>query len=75
MVKFRPRRCGRKQRMTYEVVAIDVQSRREGEVTREVGFYNPRGGKPSQIFWLLLPRGEAAPSQQKLFATSRDGRN
>nr|YP_009548298.1 ribosomal protein S16 [Bommeria hispida]AYW15119.1 ribosomal protein S16 [Bommeria hispida] len=42
MVKLRLKRYGRKQRMTYRIVAIDAQSRREGKVTREVGFYNPR---------------------------------
>nr|YP_010879054.1 ribosomal protein S16 [Coniogramme japonica]WHE42705.1 ribosomal protein S16 [Coniogramme japonica] len=36
------RRRGRKQRMTYRIVAIDAQSRREGKVIREIGFYNPR---------------------------------
>nr|YP_009547450.1 ribosomal protein S16 [Cheilanthes micropteris]AYW15446.1 ribosomal protein S16 [Cheilanthes micropteris] len=41
MVKLRLKRYGRKQR-TYRIVAIDAQSRREGKVTREVGFYNPR---------------------------------
>nr|YP_010283924.1 ribosomal protein S16 [Paragymnopteris bipinnata var. bipinnata]UAT96833.1 ribosomal protein S16 [Paragymnopteris bipinnata var. bipinnata] len=42
MVKLRLKRYGRKQRMTYRIVAIDAKSRREGKVTREVGFYNPR---------------------------------
>nr|AYW15108.1 ribosomal protein S16 [Cheilanthes bolborrhiza] len=42
MVKLRLKRYGRKQRMTYRIVAIDAQSRREGKVIKEVGFYNPR---------------------------------
>nr|YP_009548732.1 ribosomal protein S16 [Cryptogramma acrostichoides]AYW15707.1 ribosomal protein S16 [Cryptogramma acrostichoides] len=42
MVKLRLKRYGRKQRMTYRIVAINAQSRRDGKVTREIGFYNPR---------------------------------
>nr|YP_009404943.1 ribosomal protein S16 [Lobelia melliana]ASA36928.1 ribosomal protein S16 [Lobelia melliana] len=41
MVKLRLKRCGRKQRATYRIVAIDVRSRREGGDLRKVGFYNP----------------------------------
>lgn len=29
------------QLATYRIVAIDVESRREGRALREVGFYNP----------------------------------
>nr|YP_009425703.1 ribosomal protein S16 [Cystopteris chinensis]ASU94410.1 ribosomal protein S16 [Cystopteris chinensis] len=43
MVKPRLRRHGKKQRVTYRIIAIDSQSRREGEAIKEVGFYNPRG--------------------------------
>nr|AJE61540.1 ribosomal protein S16 [Cystopteris protrusa] len=43
MVKPRLRRHGKKQRVTYRIIAIDTQSRREGEAIKEVGFYNPRG--------------------------------
>nr|YP_010396372.1 ribosomal protein S16 [Holoptelea grandis]QWK47585.1 ribosomal protein S16 [Holoptelea integrifolia]QWK47672.1 ribosomal protein S16 [Holoptelea integrifolia]UQJ74710.1 ribosomal protein S16 [Holoptelea grandis] len=39
MVKLRLKRCGRKQ--IYQIVAIDVQSRREGRDLRKVGFYDP----------------------------------
>nr|YP_011030778.1 ribosomal protein S16 [Hiya brooksiae]WQT71193.1 ribosomal protein S16 [Hiya brooksiae] len=42
MVKPRLRRHGRKQRVTYRIVAINAQSRREGETVKEVGSYNPR---------------------------------
>nr|YP_009427192.1 ribosomal protein S16 [Onoclea sensibilis]ASU95899.1 ribosomal protein S16 [Onoclea sensibilis] len=42
MVKPRLRRHGKKQRVTYRIIAIDTQSRREGEAIREVGFHNPR---------------------------------
>nr|YP_009435029.1 ribosomal protein S16 [Lobelia laxa]ATG25031.1 ribosomal protein S16 [Lobelia laxa] len=41
MVKLRLKRCGRKQRATYRIVAIDVRSRREGRDLRKVGFYDP----------------------------------
>nr|YP_010308066.1 ribosomal protein S16 [Microlepia speluncae]ULU27995.1 ribosomal protein S16 [Microlepia speluncae] len=42
MVKLRLKRHGRKQRVTYRIVAINAQSRREGEAIKEVGSYNPR---------------------------------
>nr|YP_010334762.1 ribosomal protein S16 [Ducrosia anethifolia]UNH91680.1 ribosomal protein S16 [Ducrosia anethifolia] len=41
MVKLRLKRCGRKQRAVYRIVAIDVRSRREGRDLRSVGFYDP----------------------------------
>nr|YP_010118959.1 ribosomal protein S16 [Verbena officinalis]YP_010173983.1 ribosomal protein S16 [Glandularia tenera]YP_010721758.1 ribosomal protein S16 [Verbena brasiliensis]AKZ24346.1 ribosomal protein S16 [Verbena hastata]QQY87217.1 ribosomal protein S16 [Verbena officinalis]QSH89878.1 ribosomal protein S16 [Verbena officinalis]QSJ54648.1 ribosomal protein S16 [Glandularia tenera]UZT28449.1 ribosomal protein S16 [Verbena officinalis] len=41
MVKLRLKRCGRKQRAVYRIVAIDVRSRREGKELRKVGFYDP----------------------------------
>nr|YP_009002240.1 ribosomal protein S16 [Pinguicula ehlersiae]CDL78796.1 ribosomal protein S16 [Pinguicula ehlersiae] len=41
MLKLRLKRCGRKQRAVYRIVAIDVRSRREGKDLRKVGFYNP----------------------------------
>nr|YP_009129762.1 ribosomal protein S16 [Vanilla planifolia]YP_009456215.1 ribosomal protein S16 [Vanilla pompona]AID52218.1 ribosomal protein S16 [Vanilla planifolia]AUJ22499.1 ribosomal protein S16 [Vanilla pompona]QII90206.1 ribosomal protein S16 [Vanilla planifolia] len=41
MVKLRLKRCGRKQRVFYRIVAIDVRSRREGRDLQKVGFYDP----------------------------------
>nr|USG52890.1 ribosomal protein S16 [Laportea bulbifera] len=41
MVKLRLKRCGRKQRAIYRIVAIDVRSRREGRALSKVGFYDP----------------------------------
>nr|YP_010015675.1 ribosomal protein S16 [Rhipsalis baccifera]QOI72659.1 ribosomal protein S16 [Rhipsalis baccifera] len=41
MVKLRLKRCGRKQRAVYRIVAIDVRSRREGRDLRKVGVYDP----------------------------------
>nr|YP_009478607.1 ribosomal protein S16 [Strobilanthes cusia]YP_010240746.1 ribosomal protein S16 [Strobilanthes tonkinensis]YP_010252169.1 ribosomal protein S16 [Strobilanthes crispa]YP_010498869.1 ribosomal protein S16 [Strobilanthes lupulina]UWR86836.1 ribosomal protein S16 [Strobilanthes sp. RMRNR-2022a]AVP50346.1 ribosomal protein S16 [Strobilanthes cusia]QTG40055.1 ribosomal protein S16 [Strobilanthes tonkinensis]QTX94866.1 ribosomal protein S16 [Strobilanthes crispa]UWR86753.1 ribosomal protein S16 len=41
MVKLRLKRCGRKQRAFYRIVAIDVRSPREGKDLRKVGFYDP----------------------------------
>nr|YP_009445413.1 ribosomal protein S16 [Macadamia ternifolia]ATV96148.1 ribosomal protein S16 [Macadamia ternifolia] len=41
MVKLRLKRCGRKQRAIYRIVAMDVRSRREGRDFRKVGFYDP----------------------------------
>nr|YP_010692350.1 ribosomal protein S16 [Juncus roemerianus]YP_010692370.1 ribosomal protein S16 [Juncus roemerianus]UZM11312.1 ribosomal protein S16 [Juncus roemerianus]UZM11332.1 ribosomal protein S16 [Juncus roemerianus] len=47
MVKLRLKRCGRKQRATYQIVAIDVRSRREGRAFGKVGFYDPIRKKTS----------------------------
>lgn len=41
MVKLRLKRCGRKKRAAYRIVAIDVRSRRDGRDLRKVGFYDP----------------------------------
>nr|UYI31726.1 ribosomal protein S16 [Lonicera modesta var. lushanensis] len=41
MVKLRLKRCGRKQRAVYRIVAIDVRCRREGRALWKVGFYDP----------------------------------
>nr|UVH67788.1 ribosomal protein S16 [Eriocaulon tonkinense] len=41
MVKLRLKRCGRKQRAVYRIVAIDARSRREGRNIQRVGFYDP----------------------------------
>nr|YP_010920623.1 ribosomal protein S16 [Philotheca pungens]WAJ53653.1 ribosomal protein S16 [Philotheca pungens] len=41
MVKLRLKRCGRKQRAIYRIVAIDGRSRREGKDLQKVGFYDP----------------------------------
>ncbi|KAK8943543.1 hypothetical protein KSP40_PGU000318 [Platanthera guangdongensis] len=41
MVKLRLKRCGKKQRSIYRIVAIDVRSRREGRYLRRVGFFDP----------------------------------
>ncbi|CAI9119100.1 ribosomal protein S16 (plastid) [Oldenlandia corymbosa var. corymbosa] len=41
MLKLRLKRCGRKQRAVYRIVAIDVRSRREGKALQNVGFYDP----------------------------------
>nr|WBU95079.1 ribosomal protein S16 [Cryptolepis sinensis] len=41
MVKLRLKRCGRKQRVVYRIVATDVRSRREGKELQKVGFYDP----------------------------------
>nr|YP_009678612.1 ribosomal protein S16 [Parnassia trinervis]YP_010272917.1 ribosomal protein S16 [Parnassia viridiflora]YP_010456270.1 ribosomal protein S16 [Parnassia filchneri]QDI95256.1 ribosomal protein S16 [Parnassia trinervis]QXT43449.1 ribosomal protein S16 [Parnassia trinervis]UJJ83405.1 ribosomal protein S16 [Parnassia viridiflora]UUA65761.1 ribosomal protein S16 [Parnassia trinervis]UUA65851.1 ribosomal protein S16 [Parnassia trinervis] len=41
MLKLRLRRCGRKQRTVYRIVAMDVRSRRDGKPLRKVGFYDP----------------------------------
>nr|YP_009407312.1 ribosomal protein S16 [Aldrovanda vesiculosa]ASA46274.1 ribosomal protein S16 [Aldrovanda vesiculosa]QBC71194.1 ribosomal protein S16 [Aldrovanda vesiculosa]QBE88641.1 ribosomal protein S16 [Aldrovanda vesiculosa] len=57
MVKLRLKRCGRKQRAVYRIVAIDVRSRREGRDLRKVGFYDPINNQtylnvPAILFFL-----------------------
>nr|YP_009549909.1 ribosomal protein S16 [Pyrrosia bonii]AZA06587.1 ribosomal protein S16 [Pyrrosia bonii] len=42
MVKLRLKQHDKKQRVTYQLVAINTQSRKEqGKCIQEVGFYNP----------------------------------
>nr|WNG72094.1 ribosomal protein S16 [Mammillaria elongata] len=70
MIKLRLKRCGRKQRGAYRIVAIDVRSRRE---LQKVGFYNPlknqtyfdvlaiidflkKGAQPTETFYHMLRR-------------------
>nr|YP_009994032.1 ribosomal protein S16 [Corydalis inopinata]QNO35807.1 ribosomal protein S16 [Corydalis inopinata] len=45
MVKLRLKRCGRKQRAFYRIVALDVRSRREGRHLGKAGFYDPNQGQ------------------------------
>nr|QUB02324.1 ribosomal protein S16 [Palisota barteri] len=57
MLKLRLKRCGRKQRAIYRIVAIDVRSRREGRDLRKVGFYDPIKNKtylnlPAVLYFL-----------------------
>nr|YP_010291313.1 ribosomal protein S16 [Juncus himalensis]ULQ66976.1 ribosomal protein S16 [Juncus himalensis] len=78
MVKFRLKRCGRKQQATYRIVAIDVRSRREGRDLRKVlGFYDPIRDKievknvPALLYF--FQRG-AKPTEtvQSIFRRKRD---
>nr|YP_010969784.1 ribosomal protein S16 [Pteris arisanensis]WNR48997.1 ribosomal protein S16 [Pteris arisanensis] len=68
MVRLRLKRHGRKQR-TYRIVAINAQSRREGKVTREVGFFNPRR-EETQLDILAI--AALCESGAKLTKTVRD---
>nr|YP_009570002.1 ribosomal protein S16 [Myricaria paniculata]YP_010268352.1 ribosomal protein S16 [Myricaria squamosa]YP_010715167.1 ribosomal protein S16 [Myricaria laxiflora]QBC68463.1 ribosomal protein S16 [Myricaria paniculata]QJD22488.1 ribosomal protein S16 [Myricaria laxiflora]UIG86560.1 ribosomal protein S16 [Myricaria squamosa]WDD58480.1 ribosomal protein S16 [Myricaria squamosa]WDE21473.1 ribosomal protein S16 [Myricaria laxiflora] len=47
MVKLRLKRCGRKQRAVYRIVAIDVRAQREGRDLQKVGFYDPINNQTS----------------------------
>ena len=42
MVKLRLKRYGKKREVSYRIVAINSQSRRDGRPLEELGFYNPR---------------------------------
>lgn len=55
--------------MTYRIVAIDAKSRRDGKVTREVGFYNPRSDEIQLDFLAITVLCE---SGAKLTKTVRD---
>ena len=41
MLKIRLKRCGRKKSPTYRIVLMPSQSRRDGRVIEELGYYNP----------------------------------
>nr|UAT96781.1 ribosomal protein S16 [Elaphoglossum marginatum var. marginatum] len=45
MVEPRLKQHGKKQRVTYQIVAIDTHFQREGKAIEEVGFYNLRKGQ------------------------------
>ncbi|HEY9872449.1 MAG TPA: 30S ribosomal protein S16 [Candidatus Obscuribacterales bacterium] len=42
MVKIRLKRFGKKREVSYRLVAINSQARRDGRPLEELGFYNPR---------------------------------
>jgi len=42
MIKLRLKRYGKKQEVSYRIVAIDSRARRDGRPLEELGFYNPR---------------------------------
>nr|YP_009425439.1 ribosomal protein S16 [Austroblechnum melanocaulon]ASU94146.1 ribosomal protein S16 [Austroblechnum melanocaulon] len=63
MVKPRLKRHGKKQRVTYRIIAIDTRSRREGEAIKEVGFYNPRENQTQlDLFAIIAFLKEGAQS-------------
>ncbi|MBW4649859.1 MAG: 30S ribosomal protein S16 [Kastovskya adunca ATA6-11-RM4] len=42
MVKLRLKRYGKKRQVSYRIVAIKSEARRDGRPLEELGFYNPR---------------------------------
>ncbi|NEQ27185.1 MAG: 30S ribosomal protein S16 [Microcoleus sp. SIO2G3] len=42
MVKLRLKRFGKKREVSYRIVAIKSDARRDGRPLEELGFYNPR---------------------------------
>lgn len=42
MVKLRLKRYGKKREVSYRIVAIQNDARRDGRPLEELGFYNPR---------------------------------
>jgi small subunit ribosomal protein S16 len=57
MIKLRLKRFGKKREVSYRIVAIKSNARREGRPLQEVGFYNPRTDEtrldvPAVVDWL-----------------------
>ena len=42
MIKLRLKRFGKKREVSYRIVAIPSQARRDGRPLEELGYYNPR---------------------------------
>lgn len=42
MIKIRLKRYGKKREVSYRIVAINSDARRDGRPLEELGFYNPR---------------------------------
>jgi small subunit ribosomal protein S16 len=42
MIKLRLKRYGKKREVSYRIVAMNSQDRRDGRPLEELGFYNPR---------------------------------
>jgi len=42
MIKLRLKRYGKKQEVSYRIVAMQSSTRRDGRALQELGFYNPR---------------------------------
>ena len=45
MVKLRLRRTGRKQKPSYQIVAIDSRKKRDGSYLEKIGYYYPLSNK------------------------------
>nr|UDY69531.1 ribosomal protein S16 [Kelloggia chinensis] len=76
MLKLRLKRCGRKQRAVYRIVAIDVRSRREGKDLQKVGFYDPIKNKTylnvPAILYFLERGAQLTGTVQDLFKKAWD---
>lgn len=42
MIKLRLKRFGKKREVSYRIVAMNNETRRDGRPLEELGFYNPR---------------------------------
>ncbi|MEL6492829.1 MAG: 30S ribosomal protein S16 [Cyanobacteria bacterium J06634_6] len=57
MIKIRLKRYGKKREVSYRIVAMRSQDRRDGRPLEELGFYNPRTDEtrlevPAIVKWL-----------------------
>ena len=57
MIKLRLKRFGKKREVSYRIVAMPSQSRRDGRPLAELGYYNPRTDEtrlevPEIVSWL-----------------------
>ncbi|AOW98088.1 MULTISPECIES: 30S ribosomal protein S16 [Moorena] len=65
MIKIRLKRFGKKREVSYRIVAIPSNARRDGRPLEELGFYNPRNDEtrlnvPAIVKWL---KNGAQPTQ------------
>ena len=57
MIKIRLKRYGKKREVSYRIVAMPSEARRDGRPLEELGFYNPRTKEtrlevPAIVKWL-----------------------
>nr|YP_009690636.1 ribosomal protein S16 [Lomariopsis japurensis]QEG57416.1 ribosomal protein S16 [Lomariopsis japurensis] len=58
--------------VTYQIISIDTQSRRQSESIEEVGFYNPREEQTTLNLFSLVALLKWGLNQQQLLVIFRD---
>jgi small subunit ribosomal protein S16 len=71
MVKIRLKRCGRKKRPHYRIVAVDSRMKRDGRSIEDLGFYNTLtkhiGLKRTRILMYLGEGAQPSPTVKRIF--------